>query len=140
MLTGGVSQSVSQSARHRPRRTIGVHFSCLSSDGRTRRAYTHIAYTHTRARARTPSTRNFASVFLRALARAHARPLLLGPVFPPRFFLPVARPVRGPVCQCASSDYRPISAEISPKFVPEPNRSGEFKEGSLVDFPFEGKK
>lgn len=36
------SQSVSQSARHRPRRTIGVHFSCLSSVDASRvyRVYT----------------------------------------------------------------------------------------------------
>lgn len=138
MLTGGVSQSVSQSARHRPRRTIGVHFSCLSSVDASRvyRVYTRAHTWRERGRARERErertiARNFASVS--PLARAS--PISCSAQFFRLDFSflsrePASKAVRGPVCQCASSDYRRNFPEIQkPASQPasQPNRSGEFR-------------
>lgn len=127
------SQSVSQSVGSAPAATHDrrpfflpllasrVHISCISHT----RAHAH---TYQSERERTLARLRHATSPLCFSARSRARtPDLFCSA---QFFRldfsflsrePASKAVRGPVCQCASSDYRPISAGISPK--PESTRA-----------------
>ena len=108
VLTAGVSQSVSQSARHRPRRTIAWIFLAFLSA----RIYTH---THAyNARSSTASTfldvYNVSFLFLRRVARDHSilTCLFFGPVFPSRF-----RPLLPQIAKSDRASTRVPSVSVS---------------------------
>lgn len=87
-MTGGVSQSVSQSARHRPRRTIGVKFSSI-----------FLKSEHTRTARHAVALPDQCAIIGIFVVRPSFSDYLLAP-----FEIQLSRlPLR--VCQCATPDY-----------------------------------